>query len=83
MPRMGFSSLSSTSSSSSFCSSPDGVDGQRAAEAHLLDGGGQGHRLRADAAADGRSQVGHPGDHVAAQRLRGRPAQGNQGDRAC
>lgn len=57
----------------------DGVYSQRAAEANLLGRGSQGHRLRADAAHDGRSQMGHQRDNVTAQHIRRRPVEGNCG----
>lgn len=42
-----------------FFSGADGVHSQWAAQAHLLDSGGQSHWLWADAAADGGSEMGH------------------------
>lgn len=37
----------------------DCIYSQRAPQTHLLDSGGQSHRLRTDAVADGGSEMGH------------------------
>lgn len=37
----------------------DCIYGQRAPQTHLLDRGGQSHRLRTDAVTDGGSEMGH------------------------